>query len=74
MAAGDFSASTLPDVIIKINEMFSGVRHTPELNQPIDTVKALAERQTVRFDKTDVLLDHMDCRVQMMLWMLSQRQ
>ena len=71
MAAGDFSASTLPDVIIKINEMFSGVRHTPELNQPIDTVKALAERQTVRFDKTDVLLDHMDCRGAKTVWLKS---
>jgi hypothetical protein len=69
MAAGDFSASTLPDVIIKINEMFSGVRHTPELNLPVETVKALAERQTVRFDKVDVLLDHMDCRGSKVVWL-----
>ena len=69
MAAGDFSASVLPDVIIKINDMFSGKRHTPELNQPIETVKALAERQTVRFDKVDVLLDHMDCRGCKVVWL-----
>lgn len=69
MAAGDFTASVLPDVIIKINEMFSGKRHTPELNTPIETIKALAERQTVRFDKVDVLLDHMDCRGCKVVWL-----
>jgi|GEM_PF-4624373 len=62
MAAGTFTASVLPDVLIKINEMFSGERHTPELNKDIQTIQALAERQTARFDKLDVLLDHMDCR------------
>lgn len=62
MAAGDFTASVMPDVLIKLNEMFSGQRHTPELNKDIDTIKALAERQTVRFDQVDVILDHMDCR------------
>ena len=71
MAAGDFSASTLPDVIIKINEMFSGVRHTPELNQPIDTINALATRQTVRFDAVNVLLEHMDCRGAKTVWLKS---
>lgn len=69
MAAGDFTASVLPDVIIKVNEMFSGVRHTPELNQPVETIKALGERQTVRFDKVDVLLDHMDCRGCKVVWL-----
>lgn len=62
MAAGTFTASELPDVIVKIQEMFNGERFTPELNKDIDTIMALATRQTARFDKLDVLLDHMDCR------------
>jgi len=69
MAAGDFSASVMPDVTIKINEMFGGARHMPELNQSIETIKALAERQTATFDKVDVLLDHMDCRGAKIIWL-----
>lgn len=62
MAAGSFSASDLPDVIIKMNEMFGGDRLAPELNKDIDTIMALATRQTAKFDKMDVLLDVLDCR------------
>lgn len=62
MAAGDFSASVLPDAIFKLNEIFAGERYTPELNKDIDTIMALATRQTAKFDKLDVLLDVLDCR------------
>ncbi len=61
MAAGDFTASALPDILIRMEQMFSGQRHTPEFNQPIETIKALAERQTVRFDSVPSVLDTKNC-------------
>ena len=62
MAAGDFLASALPDALIKMEQMFSGQRLTPELNKPIETINALATRQTVRFDALNILLDAANCQ------------
>ncbi len=62
MAAGDFTASNLPDILIRMEEMFSGQRLTPEFNVPVETINALATRQTVRFDAVDVMLDTGNCR------------
>jgi hypothetical protein len=49
-------------VIFKVNEIFAGDRYSPELNKDIDTIQALATRQTAKFDQVDVLLDVLDCR------------
>src|SRR5688572_15241225 len=62
MAAGDFTASVLPDAIFKLNEIFAGERYTPELNKDIDTIMALATRQTAKFDKLDILIDVLNCQ------------
>lgn len=48
MAAGDFSASVLDDVIVKINEVFSGGPHMYEMIDSTETVRALAENQASR--------------------------
>lgn len=61
MAAGDFTASALPDILIRMEQMFSGQRLTPEFNQPIETINALATRQTVRFDALPSLLETFNC-------------
>lgn len=49
MAAGDFTASTFADIILKQEALFADPRSTRELQYPIDSARALLENQMVSF-------------------------
>lgn len=52
MAAGDYSASALPDILLKIDELFADPRSARELQHPLESAKAVLENQMVRFIPT----------------------
>ncbi len=49
MAAGDFSASQMPDIVRRIRELFDEPRSYRELQQPIESIKAIVENQRVNW-------------------------
>lgn len=50
MAAGDFSASSMPNVLIGIEEVFKGARHSQGIKKPVDAANAILSRQQVAWD------------------------
>lgn len=49
MAAGDFSASNMADIIVEQRKLFADPRTDRELKHPVNSAKALLENQQVRF-------------------------
>lgn len=49
MAAGDFTLSEMPDVLIKIDELFADPRNKRELEHPLESAKSVLENQMVSF-------------------------
>lgn len=55
MAAGDFNASVMANVILKQDQILADPRSKRELEYPLDSAMALLENQMVSFDKATVL-------------------
>lgn len=59
MAAGDFSASHMPDIVARIGELFSDPRVNKELDRPIETARGVLESQRVTWNPS--LFDGTTC-------------
>lgn len=46
---GAFNASLLPDIVVRIGELFANPRSNRELDQPIESLRAVAETQNVNW-------------------------